>query len=51
MATATSDWLRCLLSDLAELEPMDEKTGEETDMRLVFCQRPSQLKEELAEKP
>ncbi len=40
-----------MLSDLADLDRMDRKTGDVTDMRLVFCQRPSQLKGKLAEPP
>jgi hypothetical protein len=38
-----------MLLDLTELDRMDKKTGEVTDVRLVFCQRPSQLKRKLAE--
>jgi len=37
-----------MLSDVTDLDRMDKKTGEETDMRLVFCQGPSRLKKILA---
>jgi len=38
-----------MLFDLTDLNRMDKKTGEETDVRIVFCQRPSQLKEKLVD--
>ena len=39
-----------MLSDLAEIECADRKSGDETDMRLVFCQDFSELSRKLVEK-
>jgi hypothetical protein len=39
-----------MLSDLAEIDHADEKSGEETDVRLVFCRTTSDLPKKLVEK-
>jgi hypothetical protein len=38
-----------MLSVLAEIDRADENVGEQTDVRLVFCQRVKNLPEKLAE--
>jgi hypothetical protein len=39
-----------LLSDVLEIDRADKKSGEETDVRLVFCQSESELSEKLIER-